>query len=81
MRAAQMKVLLVTVMLSSMWQVACKSTTCTVGLLASGIIPVVKHCLDNLLTTNARAIPASATVYAQVGAFSSQYPFGVENGQ
>ena len=36
------------------------------GLLASGIIPAVRHCLDNLLTADARVIPASATVYAQV---------------
>ena len=36
------------------------------GLLASGIIPSVQHCLNNLLTTDARVIPASATVYAQV---------------
>ena len=36
------------------------------GLLASGIIPTVQHCLSNLLTTDARVIPASATVYAQV---------------
>jgi len=26
----------------------------------------VQHCLNNLLTTDARVIPASATVYAQV---------------
>lgn len=38
------------------------------GLLASGIIPVVRHCLDNLLTTSALVIPASATVFAQVHA-------------
>ena len=38
------------------------------GLLASGIIPVVRHCLDNLLTTGALVIPASATVFAQVHA-------------
>ncbi|KAL3131069.1 hypothetical protein ABBQ38_000384 [Trebouxia sp. C0009 RCD-2024] len=35
------------------------------GLLASGIIPVVRHCLENLLTANAHVIPASATVFAQ----------------
>ena len=38
------------------------------GLLASGIIPVVRHCLDSLLTTGALVIPASATVFAQVHA-------------
>lgn len=36
------------------------------GLLASGMISAVRHCLDSLLTTDARIIPASATVYAQV---------------
>lgn len=39
---------------------------CFTGLLASGIIPAVRHCLDNLLTTDARIIPASATVFCQV---------------
>ena len=42
------------------------TTFTAAGLLASGIIPAVRHCLDNLLTTDARIIPASATVFAQV---------------
>lgn len=43
------------------------------GLLASGIIPVVRHCLENLLTANAHVIPASATVFAQVAACPAPY--------
>lgn len=36
------------------------------GLLTSGLIPVVRHSLLNLLTSDAVIIPASATVFFQV---------------
>ena len=35
------------------------------GLLTAGMLPSVRHALDNLLTTDATVLPASATVYAQ----------------
>ena len=52
--------------MSGVWNVT--AGLFSAGLLASGIIPVVRHCLENLLTANAHVIPASATVFAQVAA-------------
>lgn len=36
------------------------------GLLASGLIPAVRHSLLHLLTADARVLPAAATVFFQV---------------
>ena len=36
------------------------------GLLTSGIVPAMRHCLQSILTDDAIIIPASATVYVQV---------------
>ena len=48
----------------------CSNFTCvllrTAGLLTSGIVPAMRHCLQSILTDDAIIIPASATVYVQV---------------
>ena len=36
------------------------------GLLTSGIVPAMRHCLQDILTDDAMLIPAAATVYVQV---------------
>ena len=36
------------------------------GLLTSGVVPAMRHCLQSLLTDDAVLIPASATVFVQV---------------
>ena len=36
------------------------------GLLTSGVLPAMRHCLQNILTDDAILIPAAATVYVQV---------------
>ena len=36
------------------------------GLLTSGIIPAMRHSLQDILTDSAMLIPAAATVYVQV---------------
>lgn len=38
---------------------------CIAGFLTSGIIPAVRHALDNLMITNPVVIPASATIFGQ----------------
>jgi hypothetical protein len=38
------------------------------GLLASGLVPAVRHSLLHLLTADARVLPAAATVFMQVRA-------------
>lgn len=48
--------------------IVCNLLVCNMlepGLLAAGILPSVRHALDNLLTSDAIVLPASATVYAQ----------------
>jgi protein arginine N-methyltransferase 7 len=50
--------------------VACNLLLCDVlddGLLTSGMIPAVKHCLDNIMIDKPVVIPCSATVYVQAG--------------
>ena len=37
-----------------------------VGLLTSGVVLAMRHCLQSILTDDAIIIPASATVYVQV---------------
>lgn len=41
------------------------------GLLASGLIPAVRHSLLHLLTADARVLPAAATVLMQVRALAA----------
>ena len=36
------------------------------GLLTSGIVPAMRHCLQSILTDDTIMIPASATVFVQV---------------
>ncbi len=36
------------------------------GLLTSGIIPAMRHCMHNILADDAILLPAAATVYMQV---------------
>jgi len=43
----------------------CDADGCA-GLLTSGIVPAMRHCLQSILTDDAILIPASATVYVQV---------------
>jgi len=44
------------------------------GLLASGLIPAVRHSLLNLLTADARVLPTAATVFFQV-LHAPEHPF------
>lgn len=39
--------------------------TCCAGLLTSGIIPSIRHCVQNLMTADMVILPAAATVYIQ----------------
>lgn len=38
------------------------------GLLTSGVLPAMRHCMQHLLADDAVLLPASATVYVQVEA-------------
>ena len=48
------------------------------GLLASGIVPAVRHALGGLLTGDARVLPASATVYVQAVELRTEQVAGLD---
>ncbi|KAK9815442.1 hypothetical protein WJX72_003717 [[Myrmecia] bisecta] len=63
--------------------ICCNLLICDIlddGLLSSGIIPAVRHALDNLLASECIVLPASATVYVQAVEFPDREVCGLKMG-